>query len=326
MRRRQHLVLLGVAALRPAAASAQRPGLPVIGYLGGESPLPSATRVRAFREGLAASGFVEDRNVAVDYRWAEGRYERLPALAAELAAARVAVIVAPGGAPVAVAAKAASATIPIVFEMGGDPVALGVVASLSRPEGNITGVSSLNVEVGPKRLEMLHDVLPDAVALGAVINPTSPTAPTQVRNLQAAAEARGVRLHLLEAATEDRFEAAFGAVPRLGAAGLVFTSDPYFAFRGPQIAQLAARHAMPAITQTRDFTHAGGLMSYGGNFMQSHRQAGVYAGRVLRGEQPADLPVQQITSLELLINLRTARGLGLGIPLPLLASADEAID
>jgi putative ABC transport system substrate-binding protein len=326
MRRRVHIVLLGVTALRAVAARAQGTTLPVIGYLGNESARRVSTRLRAFREGLAETGYVEGRNVAIEFRWAEGRYDRLPGLAAELVQRRVAVIAAPGGAPVALAAKSATSTIPIVFEMGGDPVALGVVSSLNRPEGNLTGVSSLSVEASSKRLELLHEAVPTASTIGVVVNPTSPTAGSQVGNLRAMASTLGLQLHVLTASTEEQFEAIFGALPQLGAGGLVFSSDPFFAFRSEHLAALALRHGVPAITQTRDFVTAGGLMSYGGDFVQSHRQAGAYTGRILKGERPADLPVQQITRLELLINLQTARRFGISLPRPLLGRADEVIE
>ena len=298
----------------------------MIGYLGPESPGPFASRVQAFRDGLAEAGYVEGRNVIIEFRWAEGRYDRLPALAADLARLRVDAIAAPGGAPVALAAKSATATIPVVFEMGGDPVALGVVGSLNRPEGNLTGVSSLSVEASLKRLEILREVVQAATNVGVVVNPTSPTADAQLTNLKAAADAFGLRLDVLQASTEQQFDAVFAALPRLRASGLVFTSDPFFAFRSEQLAALAVRHAVPAITQSRDFAIAGGLMSYGGDFVQSHRQAGVYTGRILKGEKPSDLPVQRITKLELFINLKAARSLGTTVPLSLLARADEVIE
>jgi putative tryptophan/tyrosine transport system substrate-binding protein len=250
----------------------------------------------------------------------------LPALAADLARRRVDAIAAPGGAPVALAAKSATSTIPIAFEMGGDPVALGVVGSLNRPEGNLTGVSSLSVEASLKRLELLREVVRTASNVAVAVNPTSPTAASQLRNLRGAADALGLRLDVLEASTEQQFDAVFAAMPRLGAGGLVFTSDPFFAFRSEQLAALAVRNAVPAITQSRDFAIAGGLMSYGGDFVQSHRQCGVYAGRILKGERPSDLPVQRVTKLELFINLKTARSLGAAVPLSLLARADEVIE
>jgi putative ABC transport system substrate-binding protein len=326
MRRRVHIVLLGVMALRPVTGRAQGTTLPVIGYLGNESAKPVSTRLRAFREGLAETGYVEGRNVAIEFRWAEGQYDRLPGFAAELVQRGVAVIVAPGGAPVALAAKSATKTIPIVFEMGGDPVALGVVSSLNRPEGNLTGVSSLSVEASSKRLELLHEAVPTATTIGVVVNPTSPTAESQVGNLRAMASSLGLQLHVLTASTEEQFEAIFAALPQLGAGGLVFSSDPFFAFRSELLAALALRHGVPAITQTRDFATAGGLMSYGGDFVQSHRHAGIYTGRILKGERPADLPVQQITRLELLINLQTARRFGISLPRSLLGRADEVIE
>ncbi len=326
MRRRELTVLLGTAAVWPLAGRAQQPGTPVVGYLGPESPGPFASRVRAFRDGLAEAGYVEGRNVAIEFRWAEGRYDRLPALAADLARRRVDAIAAPGGAPVALAAKSATATIPIAFEMGGDPVALGVVGSLNRPEGNITGVSSLNVEVGPKRLEILHELVPTAAMVAVVVNPTSPTANSQLSNLHTAADRLDLQLHVLHASTEQEFDTVFASLPQLRAGGLVFTSDPFFANRSQRLAALAVRHAVPAIHQSRDFTVAGGLMSYGGSFVQSHRQAGVYAGPVLKGEKPSDLPVQRVTKLELFINLKTAKSFDITVPLSLLARADEVIE
>lgn len=327
LRRRSLLALAGACLAAPVAGRAQ-PGqaLPVIGYLGPETPELFASRLDAFREGLAETGHAEGRTVAIEYRWAEGRYDRLPALAADLAARRPAVLVAAGGAPVALAAKAATTTIPVVFEMGGDPVALGVVASLSRPEGNLTGVSSLSVEASLKRLELLHEVVAGADAFAAVVNPGSPTTPGQLRGLRAVADAAGTRLRVLRAGTEAELAAAFEAAARQRVDGLVFASDPFFAFRSGFLAMLAAVHGMPAITQSRDFALAGGLMSYGGDFMQSHRQAGVHAGRILKGERPADLPVQRVTRLEMFVNLTAASRLGLVLPETLLGRADEVLD
>jgi putative tryptophan/tyrosine transport system substrate-binding protein len=326
MKRRDLMALAGMVSAVPPAGYAQAPRLPLIGYLCPESPRLFGSRIRAFRDGLAEAGYVEGRNVAIEYRWAEGHYDRLPALAANLADHRVTAIVAPGGAPVALAAKSATTTIPIVFEMGGDPVALGVVGSLNRPEGNLTGVSSLSVEASLKRLELLHEVARDASIIGVVVNPTSPTADSQLKKLQIAAATLGLQLPVLQAGTEPQFEAVFAAVPQLRASGLVFTSDPFFAFRSQQLAELAVHHAVPAITQSRDFPIGGGLMSYGGDFVQSHRQAGVYAGHVLKGEKPSDLPVQRVTKLELFINLKAAKSLGITVPLSLLARADEVIE
>ena len=326
MRRRDFLKLLGGAAVWTLPARAQPLAMPVIGYLGPESPGPFASRVNAFREGLAETGYAEGRNVAIEFRWAEGQYNRLPALAADLVNRQVDVIAAPGGAPAALAAKSATATIPVVFEMGGDPVALGVVDSLSRPGGNLTGVSSLSVEVSRKRLEFMHDVFPTASVFAVVVNPTSPTANSQLSNLHTAAGTLGVQLHVLHASTEQEFDTAFEALPQLRASGLVFTSDPYFANRSQQLALLAARHAVPAITQSRDFAMAGGLMSYGGDFTQSHRYTGIYAGRVLKGEKTSNLPVQLVTKVELFINLKTAATLGITFPPALISNADVVIE
>ena len=326
MRRRDFIAWLASTAAWTVPARAQQPATPLIGYLGLESPGPFASRVSAFREGLAETGYAEGRNVAIEFRWAEGQYDRLPALASELVNRPVAVIVAPGGAPVALAAKSATTTIPIVFEMGGDPVALGVVASLNRPGGNITGVSSLNVELGPKRLEILHELVPTASVFAVVVNPTSPTANSQMKNLQIAADRLGLQFRVLHASTEQEFDAVFAALPRLRAGGLVFTSDPFFANRSQQLAALAVRHAVPAIHQSRDFAIAGGLMSYGGNFVQSHRQAGIYTGRIIHGERPADLPVHQVTKVELSVNLKAADTLGITFPPPLLVRADLVLE
>jgi ABC-type uncharacterized transport system substrate-binding protein len=236
------------------------------------------------------------------------------------------VIVAPGGAPAALAAKSATTAIPIVFEMGADPIAMGLVGSMSRPGGNITGVSSLSVEVTPKRLEILHELVPAATVFAALVNPTSPTADSQTRNLEAAARVLRVQLHVLHASTEQDVDAAFATLSRMRAGGLVVASDTFFAFHSEQLAALTAQHAMPAIQQSRDFSVAGGLASYGGNFLESHRQTGIYAGRIIRGDKPADLPVQQVTKLEMVLNLKTADALGLTVPPALLARADEVIE
>jgi putative ABC transport system substrate-binding protein len=326
MRRRDVLAGLGAAAAWALPARAQAPAVPVIGYLAPESPGPFDSRLKAFREGLADVGYVEGRNLVIEYRWAEGRYDLLPALAADLVSQNVAVLVASGGAPAVVAAKAAAKAITIVFEMGGDPVALGIVDSLSRPTGNITGVSSLSVEVSRKRLEFMHELRPTASSFAVAVNPTSPTAGSQVSNLQAAAQALGVKLHVMNASTEGEFEAMFLSATQEQAGGLVFTSDPYFAFRSTQLADLCLRYSMPAITQSRDFPIAGGLMSYGGDFLQSHRRAGNHAGRVLNGEKPSNLPVQLVTKVELVVNLKTAKALSIMVPPPLISSADTVIE
>jgi ABC-type uncharacterized transport system substrate-binding protein len=324
LKRRDFLALAGGAAVSITAARAQ--ALPVIGYLGGESPERYGSRLNAFRQGLAEAGYVEGRTVAIEFRWADGQYSRLPALAKELVDRQVNVIVAPGGAEVALAAKSATTTIPIVFEMGGDPVALGVVSSLARPGGNLTGVTSLSVEVSRKRLEFMREVRPSAKTFAIVVNPASPTSNTQLKNLEVAAETLGVALVVLKASTAQDFDAIFVAAQQAQTGGLVFSSDPQFAFRSGQLAALAIRHAVPAITQSRDFSLAGGLMSYGGDFDQSHRQTGVYAGRILKGEKPSELPVQRVTKVELFINQKAASAIGLSFPASLLASADRVIE
>jgi len=329
LRRRGFIALAGGATASATLAGTTRAraqGLPVIGYLGSESPDRYASRLAAFREGLADAGHAEGRTVAVEYRWADGQYNRLPALAKELANLPLAVIVAPGGAEVVLAAKSATAKTPIVFEMGGDPVALGVVESLSRPGGNMTGVSSLSVEVSRKRLEFMREVRPAANRFAAAINPQSPTSESQLKNLQAAAAALGVELIMLRASTEPELEALFTGTRDAGAGGLVFSSDPFFAYRSQQLAALAFQHKVAAITQSRDFPIAGGLMSYGGDFSQSHRQAGRHAGRILKGEKPSELPVQRVTKVELVINLKAAVGLGIVVPASLLTSADRVIE
>ena len=276
--------------------------MPVIGYLCAESPELFASRLKAFHEGLGETGFVEGRNVAIDYQWAEGQYARLPALAANLVARNVDVLVAPGGAPVALAAKAATANNAIVFEMGGDPVQLGVVDSLSRPGGNITGVSSLSVDVSPKRLELMHELLPTAAKLAVVANPTSPTANSQLQKLRSAAETLGVHLQVLNASNEKEFEPIFSAIAREAAWARLYLG-PLFCISQRATGRIRHEISRARITQSRDFPIAGGLMSYGGDFAQSHRRAGIYAGRILKGEKPSDLPVQLVTKVEFVINL-----------------------
>ncbi|QJP13128.1 ABC transporter substrate-binding protein [Starkeya sp. ORNL1] len=326
MRRRDFIAsMVGVVAWA-GPARAQPSAMPVIGYLGSENPERYASRLAAFAEGLAETGYVEGRNVAIQFQWADGQYRQLPALAAELVKRAVTVIVAPGGAEVALAAKSATSDIPIVFELGGDPVALGLVTSLSRPDGNMTGVTSLSVEVSRKRLEFMSELFPEAKRFAIAANPTSPTVNSQLTNLHAAAATLGLQLRVLNASKSDEFEGMFASVRDMEAAGLVFTSDPYFANRSRRLAELAAQHAVPAITQSRDFPVAGGLMSYGGDFQQSHRHTGIYAGRILKGEKPADLPVQRVTKVEFFINLKAAQSLGLTVPPSLLSSADVVIE
>ena len=326
MRRREFISLLGgTVATWPVAARAQQPKMPLIGLLSSTSADAYASRIAAFRQGLNETGYVEGRNVAIEYRWAAGKYDQLPGMAAELVRRQVDVLVAITT-PSAFAAKAATTAIPIVFEMGTDPVAAGLIASLSRPGSNLTGVSLLNVELGAKRLEVLHELVPSATVLAALLNPTNPNAETLSRELQAAADTLGVQLNILRASTEGDFDPVFAILPRLRAGGLMIGSDPFFNSRSGQLAELAMRHAVPTIYQYRTFAAAGGLISYGGSFTEPFRQTGIYAGRVLKGEKPADLPVQQSAKVELIINLKTAKALGLTVPLSLLGRADEVIE
>jgi len=325
--RRKFLATLGGAvAAWPLAARAQQPTTPVIGFLNGGTAEGYAPMVAAFRQGLNEAGYVEGRNVAIEYRWAEGHYDRLPALAADLVQQKVTVIAATST-PAALAAKAATSTVPIVFTTGGDPIKLGLVASLGRPGGNLTGVTTLNVEVGPKRLELARELFPGATTFALLVNPASPLAATVSKDLQAVADTLGVRLHVLHASTEADFEAAFATAAQLRAAALVIsTADPLFNSHAAQLGALALRHSVPAIYQYREFAAAGGLMSYGGYATDTYRLGGVYTGRILKGEKPADLPVQQATKVELIINLKTAKALGITVPVPLSGRADELIE
>jgi putative ABC transport system substrate-binding protein len=327
MRRREFVSLLGAATAWPLAAYGQQAAkLPILGFVGSDSPDPYAIRLRAFRLGLKATGFTEGQNVAIEYRWAEGHNDKLPALTADLVARQVAVIVAPTT-PSVLAAKAATKTIPIVFFTAGDPVDLGLVASLSRPDSNLTGATTLTLEVGPKWLQLMHEMVPNATSLALLINPTSPNlAQTQSRDLQAAARSRGLQLHVLRASTEQDFDTVFASVSQLRAGGLVISSDSFFFSRSDQLAALAVRHAVPTIFGFREFVAAGGLMSYGGSLTESFRWVGVYAGRILKGEKLASLPVQQSTRIELFINLKTAQALGLEVPPTLLTRADDVIE
>jgi len=326
MKRRTFITLLGGAAAWPLGAFAQQPALPVIGFLNSASGDLFRQFVRAFHQGLSETGYVEGRNVAVEYRWAEGQYERLPALAADLVRRQVKVIAATGGNPSALAAKAATTTIPIVFNMGDDPVKAGVVASLNRPGGNLTGVSMLNTELQQKQLEVLHELIPSATNVGLLINPTGPNTESVSTLAQAAARALGLQLHIVHASTEPDLDAVLARLQQLQVGALMIGPDPFFTSRLQQLAALSIRHSMPAIYSNREFPVAGGLMNYGISITDVYRMIGVYTGRLLKGEKPANLPVQQVTKVELIINLKTAKSLGLNVPLPLLARADEVIE
>jgi putative ABC transport system substrate-binding protein len=323
--RREFITLLGGAVAWPVAARAQQPAMPVIGLLSGTDR--EVRQLDAIWQGLNEAGYVEGRNVAVEYRWAEGRNDRLPDLAAELVRLPVNVIVCAGSTPAAFAAKAASTTVPIVFYGGIDPVSTGLVASLSRPGGNLTGVTTLNVEIGAKRLEVLHELVPTATIIAALFNPTNPViAETETRDLQAAAHTLGLTLHVLHASSEQEIDTAFRTLVQLRAGALVIGSDALFNSLSEQLAVLTLRHAVPAIYQFREFVLSGGLASFGTTVVDTYRPLGVYAGRILKGEKPADLPVQQATKLQLIINMKTANALGITVPLPLVGRADEVIE
>ena len=323
--RRELLAALGGAAAWPLAAKAQQPTMPVIGLLGSATAREWAPSVAAFLRGLSEAGFVEGRDVAIESRWAENQYDRLPSLAAELIHRQVSVITALTT-PSAIAAKAATATIPIVFTTIADPVQIGLVASLNRPGGNLTGVTFLNVEIVPKMLELLHEVVPTATTMAALINPTNPNADTWSTSLQVAARTLGLELNVLRASTERDIDTAFATLIPLRVGGLAIVNDVFIITREEQLAALALRHRVPTIFQTRASVVAGGLMSYAGSASDAYRQAGVYTGRVLKGEKPADLPVQRSAKVELVINLKTAKMLGLTFPITLLGRADEVIE
>ena len=327
MERRTFIALLaGVAASRPVAVGAQQPAMPVVGFLSSRSSEEAAVHTAAFRRGLSETGLVEGQNVAIVFRWAEGHYERLPAFADELVNLGVSAILAGGGAPSALAAKAATTTIPIVFVIGDDPVKVGLTASFNRPGGNLTGVAFLTGELGAKRLGLICELVPDASAVALLLNPNNPTEDLQRQDVQAAAQALGRRLVVLHANTETDFEANFATMKQEHVGALVVENDPYFDSRRDRIMSLAARHAVPAIYHIREFPAAGGLMSYGASLADSYRQAGNYTGRILKGEKPADLPVMQPTNFELVINLKTAKALGLTVSSSLLARVDEVIE
>jgi len=327
MKRREFITLLGgAAAAWPLVARAQQPAMPMIGFLNSASAQGAAKQLAAFLKGLGENGYVEGRNVAIEYRWAESQFDRLPAMMADLVHRQVAVIAATTT-PAALAAKTVTTTIPIVFETGTDPVQLGLVTSLNRPGGNITGVSQLIVEVAPKRLELLHELVPTARVIGLLVNQAAPAlAQAQLRAVQSAADTLGLELQVLNASSEHDFDAAFEKLIRLRAGGLVISADSVFLRGMEQLAVLTIRHAVPAIYQYREFAAAGGLMSYGPDITESYRMAGIYTGRILKGEKPADLPVQQVTKIELYINLKTAKALGITVPLPLSGRADELFE
>jgi putative ABC transport system substrate-binding protein len=325
--RRDVLTLIGGAAAAWPLAARAEPAMPVIGLLGSESPDRYAERLRMFRQGLRETGFVEGRNVAIEYRWAEGRYDRFPALLAELIGRKVAVIAAIAGTPPALAAKAATTTIPIVFATAGDPVAIGLVAGYGHPGGNLTGIASLGVELGPKQLEVVHELVPTTKTVALLVNRTNPSnADALARAVEAAAQSQGVELHILNASSEAELDSVFAQLPRLGAGAMVVGTDPFFNSRTEQVVALALRHAIPTVYPFREYATAGGLVSYGDSFLGIYRTVGAYVGRILKGEKPADMPVQQASKIELVVNLKTANALGLTVPLTLLVRADEVIE
>ena len=321
IRRREFMAMLGAAAAWPLAARAQQPAMPLVGFLGGETPELQSRDVQALRQGLSEQGYVEGRNFAFEFRWAQGQTDRLPGLAVDLVRRQVTVLVA-NGTPPALAAKAATSTIPILFNTGGDPVELGFVSSLNRPGGNLTGVTALNVAIGPKRLELLHEIAPTAHVIALLVKNGDALA----REVQTAARTLGLELHVLNASSEHDLDQAFATLSQLQAGGLVIATDGYFLSRPAQLGARVLRQRVPAIFVSREFAAAGGLMSYGGNLSEEFRLLGVYAGRILKGEKPGDLPVQQATRFELIINLTTAKALGVTVPVSLLTRADELIE
>jgi putative ABC transport system substrate-binding protein len=324
MKRREFIAVLGGSAIWPGLARAQQP-IPVIGFLNGSSAEGYARMVAAFRQGLKETGYVEGQNVAIEYRWAEGHLDRLPALAADLVRRQVSVIAATST-PANLVAKNATSTIPIIFTTGSDPVRFGLVTNLARPSGNVTGVTQMSVEILPKRIELAHELVPTATVIAVLVNPTDPLADFEVRDAQAAALTLGVKLQVLRASTEAEINDAFAAVLELRAGVFVIATSVLFNGHIPQMAALATRHSVPTIYEYRQFVTAGGLLSYGPELTESYRLAGVYTGRILKGEKPAELPVQQATKVELFINLKTAKALGLTVPLSLLGRADEVIE
>jgi putative tryptophan/tyrosine transport system substrate-binding protein len=327
MRRRQFITLLGgAAAAWPLAARGQQPAMPVIGFLNEGGSDGRAHFAAAFREGLSEAGFVDRRNVVIEYRWGQDQFDRVPALVAELVQRRVAVIATPGSATAALAAKAATSTIPIVFSVGSDPVKLGLVDSLNRPGGNVTGINYFTQDLGPKRLGLLRELMPAGADVVVLVNPKSPITDSALKDLQAAASTVGQQLSVLHASNNQEINAAFPAMLQKHAPALVIVTDPLFTSRRVQLVTLATRHAIPAIYTSREFPEVGGLMSYGTNLPDIYRQVGTYAGRILKGEKPADLPVVQPTKFEFVINLATAKALGIDVPATLLARADEVVE
>jgi putative ABC transport system substrate-binding protein len=328
MRRREFITVLGGAAAWPLAAHAQQKAMPVIGWLYGGSPPPPNTNspaAAAFRKGLSETGYAEGQNLAIEYRWAEGHFDRLPALVADLVGRKVSVIIAVAAVS-ALAAKKATSTIPIVFAGVNDPIGLGLVASLAQPGGNITGFSNISSQLTPKRLDLLCELLPHATVIALLVDPNNPGTNALIEVSQEVARAKRVQLPILKASTESEIDAAFASLVQMQAGGLVVGPSPFFTGRSDQLVALASRHAVPAIYYLRSFAKAGGLISYGDSSLPAFREAGIYAGRILKGEKPADLPVQQPTKFELLINLKTAKELGLTVPQSFLARADEIIE
>jgi len=325
VKRREFLLLLSGAVTAPRALCAQQKAMPVIGYLDGTSPGPGAPLVAAFRQGLSEAGYVEGQSVVIEYRWAEGHYDRLPALVADLVGQKVDVI-ATGSVAGIQAAKSATSTIPVVFFGGGDLVALGLVAGLARPGGNLTGFTMMSLELNPKRLELLSELVPQARVIALLANPNNPQTEAVIRDVQDAARAKGVQLHVLKASTESEIDAAFASLVQLHAGALVVMGDAFFFSRREQLVALASRHAVPAIYDVHEYAAAGGLISYGPSLTGLWRQVGIYAGKILKGTKPVDLPVQQPTTFELVINLTTAKELLLTIPPSILARADEVIE